>query len=182
MSPRRRVEPGGRGFAELPPKRRRSVLMALWLGAATLLTAAAIAVSVTVFVVHQRHHQAAVRDIAVTDFVRAFMTHYTSPDPFHANDYADAVLAQATGPLAQMYREKLNEIVVQVARAEPTQGSVLDAGIERWNDDGSATVVVATQTTTKLPDGKAIQNGIRWVTTAIQEGGQWKISNLLQVI
>ena len=43
-------------------------------------------------------------------------------------------------------------------------------------------VVVATQTTTTLPDGKRIENGNRWVATAIQEGDQWKISNLLQVI
>ena len=81
-----------------------------------------------------------------------------------------------------MYKQKMNEIVVQVARAEPTKGAVLDAGIQRWNDDGSADVVVATQTTTTLPDGKKIENGNRWVATAAQEGDQWKISNLLQVI
>ena len=59
---------------------------------------------------------------------------------------------------------------------------MLDAGVERWNDDGSADVLVATSTTTTLPDGKTIEDGSRWVATAIQEGDQWKISNLLQVI
>jgi Mce-associated membrane protein len=43
-------------------------------------------------------------------------------------------------------------------------------------------VVVATQTTTILPDGKRSENGNRWVATATQEGNQWKISSLLQVI
>ena len=81
-----------------------------------------------------------------------------------------------------MYKKRINEIVVQVARAEPTKGTVLDAGVERWNDDGSADVVVATQTTTTMPDGKQIESGNRWVATAIQEGDQWKISDLLQVI
>ena len=59
---------------------------------------------------------------------------------------------------------------------------MLDAGVERWNDDGSANVVVATQITTTMPDGKMTERGNRWVATAIQEGEQWKISNLLEVI
>jgi Mce-associated membrane protein len=33
-----------------------------------------------------------------------------------------------------------------------------------------------------MPDGKTIASGSRWVVTAIKEGEQWKISNLLQVI
>ena len=120
--------------------------------------------------------------MAVLYFVRSFMTQYTSPDPFHANDYADKVLAQGTGQFAKLYQDKMNEIVVQVARAEPTAGSVQDIGIERWNEDGSADVVVAALTRTKLPDGKTIESGNRWVVTATKEGEQWKISNLLQVI
>ena len=83
----------------------------------------------------------------------------------------------------KMFREKMNEIVIQVARAEPTQGTVVEAGVQRWNDNGSADVLVATKTTAKTPDGKsAIESGNRWVATAIQEGQQWKISQLIQVI
>jgi Mce-associated membrane protein len=183
MSPRKRIEPGARAaFGDMAPRSRRRPGLAVLVAAAATLVIAAIAVSAAVLVTHQRHYDAAVRDVAVIGFVRSFMTHYTSPDPFHANDYADAVLDQSTGQLADMYKKRMNEIVVQVAQAEPTQGVVLDAGIERWNDDGSANVVVATQTTTTLPDGKKIENGIRWLATAAQEGDQWKISNLLQVI
>ena len=183
MSPRKRIEPGAQAaFGDVAPRPRRRLGLVLLVATAATLVIAAIAVSTAVLVTHQRHYHAVVRDVAVIGFVRTFMTHYTSPDPFHANDYADAVLAQSTGQLAQMYKQKMNEIVVQVARAEPTKGAVLDAGIQRWNDDGSADVVVATQTTTTLPDGKKIENGNRWVATAAQEGDQWKISNLLQVI
>ena len=57
-------------------------------------------------------------------FVRSFITQYTSPDPFHANDYADKVLAFGTGQFAKLYQDKMNEVVIQVARAEPTTGSV----------------------------------------------------------
>ena len=144
MSPRKRIEPGTQAaFGDLAPRPRRRPGLAVLVAAATVLVIAAVAVSAAVLVTHQRHYDAAVRDVAVIGFVRTFMTHYTSPDPFHANDYADAVLAQSTGQLADMYKKRMNEIVVQVARAEPTQGAVLDAGIERWNDDGSANVVVA---------------------------------------
>ena len=77
----------------------------------------------------------------------------------------------------------MNEIVVQVAQAEPSTGTVLEAGVQRWNDNGSADVLVATKISTKSPDGKStIESGSRWIATAIQEGQQWKISNLIQVI
>ena len=56
------------------------------------------------------------------------------------------------------------------------------AGIEHWNPDGSADVVVAATTNSKMPDGKTVASGSRWVVTATKEGEQWKISNLLQVI
>ncbi len=39
----------------------------------------------------------------------------------------------------------MNEIVVQVARAEPPTGTVLEAGVQRWNDNGGADVLVATK-------------------------------------
>lgn len=181
MSPRRRLD-GAVAFGERPPRRRRRwrLGLAISLGAAAVV--AAVTVSTLVLLTHEKDHRAAVEELAAVDSVRSFMTQYTSLDPFHANDYANRVLAQATGQLAQMYTDKMNEIVVQVARAEPTHGAVLDAGVERWNDDGSADVVVATQTTTVLPDGKRTENVSRWVATATPEGDQWKISNLLQVI
>lgn len=183
MSPRRRIDPDtAPDFADARPPVRRGWRWPLLAVLAAVLTAAAVAASVAVFAVHQRQHRELVATVEVTDFVRSFMSRYTSPDPFHANDYAQAVLDQSTGQLAQMYKEKLNEIVVTVARSEPTAGSVLEAGVERWNDDGSADVVVATQTTTTMPDGKKVEGVNRWVATAKQEGDQWKISNLLQVI
>ncbi|MDT5083199.1 MAG: Mce-associated rane protein, partial [Mycobacterium sp.] len=59
----------------------------------------------------------------------------------------------------------------------------LAAGVERWNDDGSANVMVATDVTSKSPDGKqTLDNTNRWVVTAQREGNQWKISSLQQVI
>ena len=68
-------------------------------------------------------------------------------------------------------------------QAEPTTGSVVAAGVQRWNDNGSADVLVATKITSKSPDGKStIESGNRWVATAIKEGQQWKISQLIQVI
>ena len=95
----------------------------------------------------------------------------------------DRVLGQATGDFAKQYHDKANEILLQVARAEPTSGTVLDAGVERWNDDGSANVLVATEVTYKSPDRKqTIANTSRWVLTAQREGDQWKISSLQQVI
>jgi len=92
-------------------------------------------------------------------------------------------LGQATGDFAKQYRDKANAILLQIARAEPATGTVLGAGLERWNDDGSANVMVATQVTSKSPDEKQVfANTNRWTATATQEGNQWKISNLMQVI
>jgi Mce-associated membrane protein len=119
----------------------------------------------------------------VLGFVRAFMTGFTTLDPFHANAYVDRVLAQSTGDFAKDYRDKHNQVLIQIAQAEPTKGTILDAGVERWNDDGSAIVLVATDVTFKTPDQKQIlDNTNRWVVTAQREGDQWKISSLQQVI
>jgi Mce-associated membrane protein len=181
VSPRRRID-GAAAFGELPPRRRRRWGLGLLISVAAGVIIAAVTASALVLITHEKDRRATFEGLQAVDYVRSFMTQYTSLDPFHANDYADRVLAQATGQLAQMYTEKMNEIVVQVARADPTQGAVLEAGIERWNDDGSADVVVATQITTVLPDGRRTQSGNRWVATAVREGGQWKISNLLEVI
>jgi Mce-associated membrane protein len=123
------------------------------------------------------------KDVDVLGFVRSFMTGFTTLDPFHANAYVDRISAQSTGDFAKQYHDKQNQILIQVAQAEPTKGTTLDAGVERWNDDGSATVLVATTVTYKSPDQKQlIDNTNRWVVTAQREGDQWKISSLQQVI
>lgn len=119
-------------------------------------------------------------DAVALGYVRTFMTEFTSPDPFHANDYTDRILAQATGEFADQYRQNENEILIGVARSEPTTGAVLDAGVSRRNDDGSVDVLIVTKLTSQSPDGKfqAARNN-RWVVTTKQEGDQWKISSLI---
>ena len=111
------------------------------------------------------------------------MADFTSIDPYHANDYIDRILAQATGDFAKQYHEKANEILLQVARAEPTtrHGPGRRRGtVERRRQRQR---VVATEVTSKSPDEKQVfENTNRWTATAKQEGNQWKISNLLQVI
>jgi Mce-associated membrane protein len=149
-----------------------ALLIAVTLGLATFMT-----------VSHESDRRTQVRDADALGYVRAFMRAYTTLDPFNANDYADRIRAQGTGEFAKTFTEKQNEIVLQVARNEPTNGEVLEAGVQRWNDDGSADVLVATKMTTTTPDGKqTIETGSRWVATAIKEGQQWKISRLIQVI
>jgi Mce-associated membrane protein len=207
MSPRRRIQPGEESlFIEQVPKwsrwsrwsrlaLRRLKLPRQWwkpsrqwampmaMAVAVLVTLGAITTSSFVLVDHRSHHQVAMKEVDVLGFARSFMTGFTSLDPFHANDYVERLLAQVTGDFAKQYREKVNEILIHVAQAEPTKGTVLDAGVERWNDDGSANVLVATDVTIKSPDGKqVIDNTNRWVLTAQREGNQWKISSLQQVI
>ncbi len=185
MSPRRKVEPGSEDMFRLPAPQPRRWVLPLVAALAAVAVIAALTVSTLLLVKRETQRHDAVREVAVLSFVRGFVTQYTSIDPFHANDYADQVLSQGTGQFAKLYQDKMNEVVIQVARAEPTRGTVQDLGIERWNRDGSADVVVAATTKTTMPDGKTIESGSRWVVTATQEGGAggpWKISNLLQVI
>jgi Mce-associated membrane protein len=132
---------------------------------------------------HLRSDSAAEKDRAVLSYVSSFMTEFASVDPFHANDYVDRILTQATGDFQKQFQDSANEILFQIARGERTTGTVLDAGVERWNDDGSANVLVDTEVTSKAPDGKQLfDNTGRWVATAKQEGNAWKISNLSPVI
>ena len=150
---------------------------------AAVLMAAAITCCTLMLISHESHERATSKDREVLSYVTGFMTQFTSIDPYHANDYVTRILAQATGDFAKQYHDKANEILLQIARAEPATGTVLDAGVERWNDDGSANVIVATAVTTKSPDEKQVlENTNRWTATATQEGNQWKISNLQQVI
>lgn len=185
MSPRRQVDTADRDFFSFTAEPKQPLRWGLPVTAmlAALVVAAALAASIFMLVGHESYHRTEVRDAEALDYVRGFMSTYTTLDPFHANDYADRVQAQATGDFAKSFKEKLNEIVIQVARAEPTTGTVQAAGVQRWNDNGSADVLVATKINTTSPDGKStIESGNRWVVTTIEEGDQWKISQLIQII
>ena len=182
MSPRRIIESDAAGIFEMPPTRpprRRLALISTVAGVALI---AALTASAVAFGSWRTEHQREIREAAVLSFVRSFLTQYTSPDPFHANDYADKILAFGTGQFAKLYNDKMNEVVVQVARAEPGVGSVQELGIEHWNDDGSANVVAVSTMITTMPDGRKIPSGSHWVVTASKEGEQWKVSNLIQVV
>ena len=184
MSPRRKVEVDETDFFSAPeprPPRRWGLTVIATL--ASVLIAAAITASTLMLIKHESDRRAEVKEAAALGYVREFMTTYTTLDPFNANGYAERVMAQGTGDFATMFKEKEPEILIQVARAEPTKGDVVEAGLQRWNDNGSADVLVATKISSKTPDGKStIESGNRWVVTAIKEGEQWKISQLIQVI
>jgi Mce-associated membrane protein len=186
VSPRRRITADEhRDVLDLSHARPRprwrwgpAVLSAL----AGLLVVAAIAASTYMVVQYESDRRAALRDASALGYVRGFMTAYTSLDPFNANDYADRILEHGTGEFAAMYREKMNQIVIRVAQSEPTTGEVLEAGVQRWYEDGSADVLVATKISSTMPDGETtVESGSRWVVTVIEEGQQWKISKLIQV-
>ena len=204
MSPRRLIQPGEEPllieriqktslWSRLPLRRlklprqwwkpSRQWALPIAMAVAVLLAAGAITTSSLVLANQRSHHQVAMKEVDVLGFARSFMTRFTSLDPFHANDYVERILAQGTGDFAKQFGEKRNQIALNVAQAEPTKGMALDAGVERWNDDGSANVLVATEVTYKSPDGKqTIENTNRWVLTAQREGDQWKISSLQEVI
>ena len=191
MSPRRRLEPGAEDeFVVVPVVRRtwRDRLRSAWglpgLGvAASLLVIAAIVAAGLMLRSHVSDDRASAGNADVLGYVGQFMTRYTTLDPFNANAYADSILADATGDFAKEFKDKQNAILIQVARVEPTKGSVLEAGIEKWHDDGSVSVLVATKISTTAGNPRQpVESGNRWVVTAVKEGQQWKISRLTQVI
>lgn len=183
MSPRRKIEADEPDFFEVRPDPPRRWGLPLIAGLASVLIAAALTAGTLMLVSHRTDVRNTANTAQVLDYVQSFMTSYTTLDPFNANAYTDRILAQGTGEFASMFAEKQNEILIQVAQAEPTTGSVVAAGVQRWNDNGSADVLVATKITSRSPDGKStIESGNRWVATAIKEGQQWKISQLIQVI
>jgi Mce-associated membrane protein len=186
VSPRRKIDADE---AELynpppppPPKGPRLWGLPVVSVVSALLVAAAIAASTLMLISHESDRRTSNRDADVLGYVRSFMTTYTTLDPFNANYYADRIQAQATGDFGKMFKDRLNEILIQVARAEPTAGTVVEEGVQRWKDDGSVDVLVATKTSVKAQDGQAIESGDRWIVTATKEGPLWKISNLIQVI
>lgn len=184
MSPRRRIAPGERPLLvdqPVPAPRSRELP---WVATiAAVLMVAAIAGCALILITHQHRERAASKDREVIGYVSGFMTEFTSVDPFHANDYVTRILGEATGDFAKQFQQNANQILLQVARAEPATGSILGAGVERWNDDGSVTVMVATAISSKTPDEKqVVENTNRWAATATREGNQWKISSLQQVI
>jgi Mce-associated membrane protein len=183
MSPRRKIEADEPDFFEVTPQPPRRWGFGVVATLASVLIAAVLTAGTLMLVSHRTDVRHRTEDAQVLDYVQAFMTSYTTLDPFNANAYTDRVLAQGTGDFAKMFKEKQNEILIQVAQAEPTTGTVVAAGVQRWNDNGSADVLVATKISAKSPDGKStIESGNRWVATAIKEGQQWKISQLIQVI
>lgn len=181
MSPRRRVQADDQPlFVERPvPDRRLRTVIA----GSLVIGVAGIAICAATLFSHEQHRRSALRDVEALAAVQSFMTMFTSPDPFHANDYLATVLDHATGDFAQQYQDKANQILIAVARSEPTTGTVIAAGVERWNDDGSVSMLVAVENSGKSPDGKhEVKAATRWLATAQQEGDQWKISNLNQVL
>ncbi|MDG5486846.1 mammalian cell entry protein [Mycolicibacterium gadium] len=194
MSPRRKFDPGSDtdfwslrldspiSVRVLRRSRRRGFELVAILAAIT--AAAAIIFCTQVLTSHQKHWRTTIDDAAALGFVHSFMTEFTSPDPFHANDYTDRILTHATGDFAEQYRANQNQILVEVARSEPTTGTVLDAGVSRRNDDGSIDMLVVTKLASQSPDGKLrLERANRWVVTAKQEGDrQWKISSLIPMI
>lgn len=183
MSPRRKFQPGEATLLvahPVPPRQPWGLPLAGTIAGVAMT--AAIMASTLMLIDHESHERVASKDRQVVNYVTGFMTQFTSIDPYHANDYVSRVLGQATGDFAKHFKENANSILLQVARAEAATGTVLDAGVERWNDDGSANVIVATAVTTKSSDEKqVVENTGRWSATATQEGNQWKISNLHQV-
>ncbi|MCH9709611.1 MAG: mammalian cell entry protein [Actinomycetia bacterium] len=148
-----------------------------------VVMSAAIAAGALILVRHDADRRAALNDAAALGSAREFITTYTTLDPLDANAYADRVLALSTGEFAKLFEAKREEILARVARSEPTAGTVLEAGVQRWNDDGSADVLLATKIAKATPDGESTEEiGSRWVATAVKEGQHWKISNLVQVI
>ncbi|MGB8406685.1 MAG: mammalian cell entry protein [Mycobacterium sp.] len=186
MSPRRKVDSAERfvagDFFKPAPSQSSSRGLVIIAGVATVLVLLAVAGSTFMAARHEQDSQRAARAATVLGYVKTFMTKFATLDPYHANAYGDLILAEATGDFAKQYQDRIDQILIQVAQAQPTQGTVEAAGVQRWNEDGGADVLIAMKVTTTTADGKStVESGSRWVVTASQEGQQWKISRLNQV-
>jgi Mce-associated membrane protein len=95
MSPRRMVDAGSTDLFRMPESqpRRRGLAIAGAIAAVAIITA--VAISAIIFATQESSRRQQIREAAVRDFVRTFVTQYTSPDPFNANAYAEKVLALA---------------------------------------------------------------------------------------
>ena len=125
----------------------------------------------------------ALKDSAAIGSAREFMTTYLTLDPSNADSYSDRILAQSSGEFAKMFTERQNEILRRVTRSGPASATVVEAGVQQRNSDGSVEVLLATEVATAAPDRKStIESGSRWVATVVKEGQEWKISSLVQVI
>lgn len=184
MSPLRKIQAGEQPLLPTtPPRGPRRWGLALVATLAGAIAATALMLCAQDLNAHRTQRHTTLRDAAALAYVRSFMIEFTSPDPFHANDYTDRVLAQATGDFAHQYRQNQNQILIQVARSEPTTGTVLEIGVSRRNADGSVDVLVMTKFTSKSPDGTLqFERSNRWVVTARQEGERWKVSRLTPTI
>lgn len=190
MSPRRRFADGGSAtdsvgpeYFRVSPEPVRRWGLPVVAALATVVVTAAIAAGILMLLRQEAERRGELADAAAVGQAREFMTVYTTLDPVNANAYADAVLALSTGEFAALFDGRRTAIVRQVARSEPTAGTVVEAGVQRWNDDGSAEILLATRITVVAPDGKsATESASRWVATTVREGQRWKISNLVQLL
>ena len=103
MSPRRKLDPSDRDYFAAAPRRPLRWGLPVTAIVSALVVAAALAGSVFMLIGHERDRHTQVRDATALGCVRAFMTQYTTLDPFHANAYADRVLAQAPGDFAKQF-------------------------------------------------------------------------------
>ncbi|MUM30208.1 mammalian cell entry protein, partial [Mycobacterium sp. CBMA295] len=108
MSPRRRIEPDERDYFAVEPKAPIRWGLPIVAMISALLIAAAIAGSTLILVRHESDRRAEIKSVGALDYVREFMTGYTTLDPFHANDYAERILSQATGDFRKMFQDKQN--------------------------------------------------------------------------
>lgn len=187
MSPRRRIAddtPEQTPVAVSRPRVRRRLVVATVLAASVI--AAALTASVLMLAPHESHRTTMLRQAAVLDVARSFTVEFMSPDPtgdFGANRYVDRMTAQVTGDFATWWDTEQDEILVAIAKGPQIEATVLYAGLERWNDDGSADVLVVVRRAIKDDAGKTVAEPTeRVVETVRLEGEQWKISNLSSVV
>ncbi|WP_082949034.1 hypothetical protein [Mycobacterium sp. 1274756.6] len=165
----------------------RPPLRLVWaaIGAAVVI-AATLAVAMVMLVEYETRQFMERREFAVIETARSFTTQLMSPDPtgdYGANRYVDRMTAQVTGELETYWRESRDRILIEVAKGAKSEATVLYAGLERWNDDGSADVLVIARQRIQDDDGKTMAEPIAQVLETVrQEGGQWKISNMGPVI
>lgn len=120
MSPRRKISADEPDYFAIEPKEPIRWGLPIVGMLSALLIAAAIAGCTFMLVRHESDERTSARDADALAYVTEFMKGYMTRDPFHANDFADDVLRQATGDFAKMFKDKQDEITVRVAQAEPS--------------------------------------------------------------